>query len=111
MQIAAPPQDIVIKNKDYLLPRALELTYTSWQLKDFALECGYEGPPFVWNEERRLQLRTEIDALFFQMYGLSTDDIEIVLESFPILKAKEVEKYGEYRTRKLVLEKIEKMEK
>ena len=42
---------------DWLLPRALELTYTSWDLEAFAADCGYNGPPFRWDEERRFLLR------------------------------------------------------
>ncbi len=51
----------------------LELTYTAWDLEPFALDCGYDGPPFRWDEERRFQLRCELDALFFHLY-LPCDD-------------------------------------
>jgi hypothetical protein len=27
-------------------------------------DCGYEGPPFRWDEERRFLLRCELDAAF-----------------------------------------------
>ena len=49
-------------------PMALELTYTAWDLEPFALDCGYDGPPFHWDEDRRFQLRCELDALFFHLY-------------------------------------------
>jgi len=29
----------------YIVPRALELTYTAWDLEPFAKDCGYDGPP------------------------------------------------------------------
>lgn len=32
----------------WILPRALELTYTAWDLEPFAKDCGYDGPPFRW---------------------------------------------------------------
>ena len=51
-----------------MLPRVLELTYTAWDLKSFAADCGYDGPPFRWDEERRFQLRCELDASFFHLY-------------------------------------------
>ncbi|MCA9958868.1 MAG: hypothetical protein KC443_07535, partial [Anaerolineales bacterium] len=30
----------------FLLPRILELTYTAYDLRPFAQDCGYDGPPF-----------------------------------------------------------------
>ena len=53
---------------DWLLPRILELTYVSWELEQFACDCGWDGPPFVWDEERRFFLRCELDAAFFHLY-------------------------------------------
>lgn len=47
---------------------SLELSYTAWDLAPFARDCGYDGPPFRWDEERRFQLRCELDALFFHLY-------------------------------------------
>ena len=46
----------------------LELTYTAWDLQAFALDCGYDGPPFRWDEERRFLLRCELDAAYFHLY-------------------------------------------
>ena len=53
---------------DWLLPRVLELTYTTWELEPFAADCGWSGPPFRWDEERRFLLRCELDAAFFHLY-------------------------------------------
>ena len=53
---------------DWLLPRVLELTYTAWDLEAFAQDCGWSGPPFRWDEERRFLLRCELDAAFFHLY-------------------------------------------
>ena len=52
----------------WLLPRVLELTYTAWDLEPFARDCGWSGPPFRWDEERRFLLRGEMDAAFFHLY-------------------------------------------
>jgi len=92
---------------DWMLPRALELIYTSWDLKPFSEACGYDGPPFDWNEERRFILRCELDAVFLHLYGLSRDDGELVMDTFPIVKRKDEAKWGEYRTRRVVLEHYE----
>ena len=53
---------------DWLLPRAIELTYTAWDLEPFAQDCGWPSPPFRWDEERRFLLRCELDAAFFHLY-------------------------------------------
>ena len=90
--------------RDWLLPRVLELTYTAWNLKAFAEDCGDDGAPFVWDPERRFQLRCEIDAAFFQLYGLSREDAAWILDTFPVLDQSEERGHGEYRTKRVVLE-------
>jgi hypothetical protein len=59
---------------DWLLPRVLELTYTAWDLEPFAQDCGWSGPPFRWDEERRFLLRCELDAAFFRLYLPATPE-------------------------------------
>jgi hypothetical protein len=60
--------------RDWLLPRVLELTYTAWDLEPFAQDCGWPGPPFRWDEDRRFLLRCELDAAFFHLYLGSEDE-------------------------------------
>lgn len=47
----------------------------------FASDCGYEGPPFRWDPERRFLLRAELDAAFFHLYGLSRDAADYILDT------------------------------
>ena len=93
-----------IQIRDWLLPRVLELTYTAWDLRAFAEDCGDDGPPFVWDPERRFGLRCEIDAAFFHLYGISRDDTAYILDTFPVLARSEEREHGEYRTKRSVLE-------
>ena len=90
--------------RDWLLPRVLELTYTAWGLKAFAEDCGDDGPPFIWDRDRRFQLRCEIDAAYFHLYSLSRDDSAYILDTFPVLERSEKREHGEYRTKRMVLE-------
>ena len=90
--------------RDWLLPRVLELTYTAWNLKTFAEDCGDEGAPFVWDPDRRFRLRCELDAAFFHLYGVSREDAGYILDTFPVLKRSEEREHGEYRTKRGVLE-------
>jgi len=71
---------------------------------------------FRWDEVRRAQIRAELDAYYARLYGLTRDELRYILdpkdvygpdfpgETFRVLKEKEIRRYGEYRTRRLVLE-------
>jgi hypothetical protein len=108
---AYTPADI-----DFIFPRVLELVYTGNDLKPFAKDCGYDTNTFKWNEERRALLRAELDAYYAKLYGLTRDELRYILdpkdiygedfpsETFRVLKEKELRQFGEYRTRRLVLE-------
>ena len=93
-----------VPTRDWLLERVLELAYTTWGLRALAEDCGDYGPPFVWDPERRFQLRCEIDAAFFLLYGVSRIDAAYILDTFPVLARSEEREYGEYRTKRVVLE-------
>jgi hypothetical protein len=94
----------VVDYAAWLLPRVLELTYTAWDLQPFARDCDYDGPPFRWDPERRFLLRCELDAAFFHLYGISRDDAAYILDTFPIVRRKDEERFGEYRTQRVILE-------
>jgi hypothetical protein len=91
--------------------RTLELTYTAWDLEPFARDLGDDGPPFLWDPERRSLLRAELDAAFFHLYGVSREDTDYILDTFPIVRRKDEERYGEYRTKRLILEIYDSMRK
>ena len=94
---------------DWLLPRVLELTYTAWELQPFARNCGYDGPPFYWNEERRFLIRCELDAAYFHLYGIERDNVDYIMETFPIVKRKDKASYCSYRTKEKILEIYDEM--
>ena len=98
------PWEPSIRIRDWLLPRILELTYTAWNLKAFAKDCGDDGAPFIWAPERRFQLRCEIDAAFFHLYGVSREGASWILDTFEVLRRWEEHRHGEYRTKRGVLE-------
>lgn len=110
-----PPRAFDQAAKSFIVPRVLELSYTSHSMTPFARDLGYEGPPFTWDEDRRAHLRAELDAWYALAYGLSRDELRYVLdpkevmgadypsETFRVLQKNEIAKYGEYRTARLVL--------
>ena len=95
---------------EMIVPRALELTYTAWDLQPFAQDLGYEGPPFVWDEERRHRLKCELDAIYAHLYQLDREDLAWILDApepshlFTGLKRNEEQQFGEYRTQRYVLQ-------
>lgn len=165
---ALPPETIEFSHSQ-ILPKIIELTYTSWDIKAFAddlwreadddlraaLQQQWEGnkaatgghawqvpewsdaypeicwdqqgdgcplPPFKWDEDRRARLRAELDAIYARLYGLTRDELRYILdpqdvygpefpgETFRVLKDKEMRMFGEYRTRRLVLEAWDEIE-
>ena len=82
----------------------LELTYTAHDMAPFARDLGYAGDPFVWDDDRRLQLRAKLDAVFFHLYGITDrDDIRYIYSTFPIVRRQETAAYGTYRSCDLCL--------
>jgi hypothetical protein len=94
---------------EWIASRVLELTYTAHDLEPFARDLGYQGPPFAWNVERRFQLRCELDAAFFHLYGLSREEAAYVLDTFPIVRRKDERDFGTYRTRDEILKVYDAM--
>jgi len=93
----------------WLFERAIELLYTSWDLRFFALDCGYDGPPFRWDNSRRFLLRCELDAALFHLYCINRDAASYILDTFPVVRKKDEAAHGEYRTQRVILEIYEKM--
>ena len=105
----------------FITPRILELTYTSHSMRPWAEDLGHTGAPFAFVPDRRAQLRSELDAFFARKYNLTRDELRYILdpadthgESYPSetfrgLKRKEIERYGEYRTQRLVLTAFDRL--
>jgi hypothetical protein len=110
-----------------ILPRVLELVYTSHSIRSYYEDLvslypfsdGREhsnGEPFPFNEDRRLALKAELDAIIAYKMGFSLDELRFILdpvnelgigypsETFRGLRDSEIKKFGEYRTQRLVLE-------
>ena len=110
-----PPTVYTTADVAFIVPRVLDLTYTSHSMAPFARDLGYDGPPFPWDEGRRAVLRAELDAWYARAYGLTHDELRYILdpadvrgpdypsETFRVLKKNEIARYGEYRTARLVL--------
>jgi hypothetical protein len=108
-----------VENK--ILIRVLELSYTGYDMRPFAEEVwtelhstdqrqnNFSTGPFIWDEERRFLIRCELDAIYFHLYDVNRDDIAYIMETFPIVKRKDEQRYGEYRTKRVILERYDDM--
>jgi hypothetical protein len=88
---------------DWLTRRILALTYTAHDLEQFANDVTKNVKPYSWDPESRFQLQCELDAAFLHLYRIPRHDAEYILDSFPIVKRKELEKFGLFRTKNCVL--------
>jgi hypothetical protein len=89
---------------DRISAKVLNLTYTSESLTPFARDLDYNEKPFNWNDKERFHLQCELDAIYSHLYGLEREEMDYILETFPIVKRKDIAKYGSYRTKETILQ-------
>jgi hypothetical protein len=96
---------------EFVRPRILELTYTSYRMRPYGGDVtgGEPGEPFRWLPERRAQLMAELDAAMLHVYGLHRADAEHVVDSFPVVRKYDERDFGEFRTKRLVLTEYDAM--
>jgi hypothetical protein len=98
-----------------IVPRVLRLTCTGPEMVPFWNEMAAAGWCAPWNradsvpgtldDDERLRLRAELDVIVARdLYGLSLDEMNFILEGFQTAKKYEVEKYGEFRSGRLINE-------
>ncbi len=56
----------------------------------------------MWDEERRAQLRAQLDAVYFRLYGIERADVEDIMSTFAIAERRDRAGHGTYRTRDLI---------
>lgn len=124
------PNQIPDDLKCEMAKRVIELTYFNHDMDAWAEELWEEmtdeqrdempnvgqKEPFIFDPDRRAVLQAELDAIVAHLYGLTTDELRYILdpedicgpgcinETFRVLKERELREYGEYRTRRLVLD-------
>jgi hypothetical protein len=59
---------------------------------------------WVKDQSERARVRAELDAYYFHLYGQTRDDADYIMETFPIVKRKDIAAHGEYRTKRMILE-------
>lgn len=114
-----PPEAFSPADVEFIASRVAMLTRTADDINAVWLT---EYPAYTFQEPReRLKIRAELDAYIAKMYGLTREELRYILDpsdvmgpdhpsvTFPGLKKKETELYGEYLTQRLVLEAYDKL--
>ena len=57
----------------------------------------------------RARLRAEIDAYVAHLYGLTRDEFAYILDTFPVLKRKEEQAFGEFMSKRKCLEEYDRI--
>ena len=108
-QLAVPSPDTLRAHQSFVEQRILELCYTAWDMAPFGGDLGWDGPPFRWDAQRRALIRAELDALMFRLYGIDRADADYILDTFAVLQKDDLKGWGEYRTKRLTLERYDAM--
>ena len=58
----------------------------------------------------RAQTRAELDALIAHLYGLTRDEFSYILDTFPVLRRKELAAFGEYQSKRKSLEEFDRFQ-
>lgn len=85
-QLPMPDPSAVAKHRDWVEHRVLRLQ-SDWT-----------------SREQRAHMRAELDALLFHIYGIHREDVDYIMETFVIVKRRDIAAHGEYCTKRMILE-------
>ena len=88
----------------WIADRVGELVCVSTDLIPFARAVLGRDLVYRWLPARREILQAELDAMAFHHFGLSRDEVEHVLSTFPKVRDYDKKAHGEYRTKRFILE-------
>lgn len=71
--------------------------------------CGlHDRKPDRRDDGDRAQTRAELDALIAHLYGLTKAEFAYILDTFPVLRRKEIAAFGEYQSKRKALEEYDR---
>ncbi|MDQ3330246.1 MAG: N-6 DNA methylase [Planctomycetota bacterium] len=76
------PWEPGVKLLKWISERSLTLSCTAEDLRPLAEAAKFKPPVRKWNPRERAELRAELDAAFFLLYGVNREDAEYVLSTF-----------------------------
>lgn len=66
----------------WISDRVLKLTCTADDMRPLAEAAGFKPGVHKWKEAGRAELRAELDAAYFHLYGISREDAAYILSTF-----------------------------
>lgn len=71
--------------------------------------CLHDRTPERRDTGDRAQTRAEIDALVAHLYGLTKNEFAYVIDTFPVLRRREMKAFGEFQSRRKALEEYDRL--
>ena len=93
----------------WISDRVLKLTCTAADMVPLAEACNMKPPVHKWKPQERAELRAELDAAYFLLYGVEREDVEYILSTFTGVRRRDMADGGDFRTAKLILEAYDKL--
>ncbi|HEY8666510.1 MAG TPA: DNA methyltransferase [Tepidisphaeraceae bacterium] len=93
----------------WISDRVLKLTCTADDMRPLAEAAGFAEGVHKWKEPERADLRTELDAAYFHLYGLSRDDAAYILTTFAAMREEEGEQLTPTSPASAVLDAYDKL--
>jgi len=87
----------------WISDRVLKLSCTANDMLPLAEAAGFKEGVHKWKLDERAQLRAELDAAYFRLYGIGRDDVEYILSTFAGTRRSDTAETGSYRTAELIL--------
>jgi hypothetical protein len=91
-------------DKQYIKDKVLRLTYTSNDIRSYAIDIGYNLEPYNWDTMEKLKTKCELDIFIGRLFDISSNEFEYILNDFKMLEKSEIEKYGNYQTKEIILD-------
>jgi hypothetical protein len=95
----------------WISDRVLKLTCTANDMLPLAEAAGFKDGVHKWKPDERAQLKAELDAAYFHLYGINRDDAEYILSTFSGTQRRDTAETGGYRTAELILAAYDEFER
>ncbi len=87
----------------WISDRVLKLTCTANDMLPLAEAAGFKDGVHKWKPDERAQLKADLDAAYFHLYGVSRADAEYILSTFTGTQRRDTAETGGFRTADLIL--------
>lgn len=96
---------------DWLIHRVIALTGSGVEMREWVSELGsHHSVRRPWDVDVRERYRAELDAAMFHLFGIARNDVDYIMDTFPIVKRKDNAAFGSYRTKEAILDIYDAMQ-